>query len=112
MHTVAGLRCVRSGCAVPRSPRLGLPCRNSTSGSRSAEHARRTSCHPELVPLRCCLRLCETTPVPLPQVLPLLAQCYGSLVLSTSKRAALYKFLHALLSRDLKLPVFIVPPVS
>src|SRR6266853_5356633 len=26
----------------------------------SAEHARRTSCHPELVPLRCCLRLCET----------------------------------------------------
>src|SRR6267378_2338792 len=62
----------------------------------SAEHARRTSCHPDLVPLRCCLRLCETTPVPLPQVLPLLAQCApGILVLSTSKSGALYKSLHA-----------------
>src|SRR5580704_10608881 len=34
----------------------------------AAEHARRTSCHAELVPLRCRLRLCETIPVPLPQV--------------------------------------------
>jgi hypothetical protein len=33
------------------------------------------SCDPELVPLRCCLRLCETTPVPLVRVLSLLAQC-------------------------------------
>src|SRR6266567_6116629 len=45
----------------------------------SAEHARRTSCHPKLVPLRCCLRLCETTPVPLVPVLSLLAQCALSL---------------------------------
>ena len=35
----------------------------------------------------------------------------GSLVLSTSKSAALYKFLHALMSRDLELPVFIIPPL-
>src|SRR6266567_263471 len=76
----------------------------------SAERARRTSCHPGLVPLRCCLRLCEITPVPLPQVLPLLAQCgLGALVLSTSKSAALYKSLHALLFRDIELPVFIIP---
>src|SRR6266851_651279 len=36
----------------------------------------------------------------------------GSLVLSTSKSAALYNSLHALLSKDLELPVFIIPPVS
>src|ERR1700730_12166204 len=34
----------------------------------------------------------------------------GSLALSTSKSAALYKSLHAPLSRDLELPVFIIPP--
>jgi hypothetical protein len=33
----------------------------------------------------------------------------GSLVLSTSKSAALYNSLHALLSKDLELPVFIIP---
>ncbi len=47
------------------------------------------------------------------QVLSLLAQCApGSLVLSTSKSAALYKSLHALLFRDIELPVFMIPPVS
>src|SRR5260370_1586627 len=76
----------------------------------SAEHARRTSCHPELVPLRCCLRLCETTPVPLVQVLSACAMRSGSLAFSTSKSAALYKSLRAPLSRDLGLPVFIIPP--
>src|SRR5258708_12611408 len=76
----------------------------------SVEHARRTSRHPEPLPLRCCLRLRETTPVPLVQVPSLLAQMRpGSLVLSTSKSAALYNSLHALLSKDLELPVFIIP---
>ena len=41
----------------------------------SAERARRTSCHPELAPLRCCLRLRKTTPAPLAQALSQLAQC-------------------------------------
>ena len=36
----------------------------------------------------------------------------GSLVLSTSKRAAVYNFLHAPLSRDLELPIFIISPAS
>src|ERR1700730_9617875 len=34
----------------------------------------------------------------------------GSLVLSTSKSAALSKSLHALLFRDIELPVFMIPP--
>jgi hypothetical protein len=78
----------------------------------SAKHARRTSCHPELVPLRCCLRLCETTPVPLVQVLSLLAQCAPGVWRYQPQRAQpyLYKSLHAPLSRDLELPVFIIPP--
>ena len=36
----------------------------------------------------------------------------GSLVLSPSKSAALYKSLHALLFRDTGLLIFIIPPVS
>src|ERR1700693_987287 len=53
----------------------------------SAEHATRTRRHPELVPPRCCLRLRKTTPVPLVQVLSLLAQCAPGVWSYQSQRA-------------------------
>jgi hypothetical protein len=53
----------------------------------SAVHATRARRHPELVPLRSCLRLRKTTPVPLVQVLSLLAQCAPGVWSYQSQRA-------------------------
>src|SRR5260370_19463248 len=77
----------------------------------SVEHARRTSPHPEPLPLRGCLRLRETTPVPLVQVPSLLAQCAPGVWSYQPQRARPCTTPSTfLLSKDLELPVFIIPP--
>src|SRR5712692_10181520 len=82
----------------------------------SAEHARRTSYHPELAPLRCCLRLGETTPVLLVQVLSLLAQCAPGVWRYQPQRVRPCTNPSTLccleMFRDIELPVFMIPPVS
>src|SRR5258708_19697604 len=61
--------------------------------------------------LRCCLRLRETTPVPLVQVPSLLAQCAPGVWSYQPQRARPCTTPStALLSKDLELPVFIIPP--
>jgi cytochrome c553 len=81
----------------------------------SAEHARRTSCHPKLVPLRCfdvVSGYVKQLPCPCHKCfLCLRNPLRESSVIIRKERGLLQSFL-ALLSSDLELPVFIIPPVT